>query len=67
MVKGPNHCLISVRRPRVREDPLCFAGVMDCFLTVLKATGINSSRLRGKSTSQAKVEARETSSPRSTK
>jgi len=65
MVNGPSHCLISVRRPRVREDAL--PGTEVCFLTALKATGVNSSRLSGKSTAQAKVEARNTLSARSAK
>ena len=67
MVRGPTHCLRRVRRLTLRDDPLRCAGVKVCFLTALKATGVNSSRLRGKSTSQAKVEARYTSSPRSAK
>ena len=66
MVKGPSHCLILVRRLRVREEALEGAEVR--FLAALKATGVNSIRLMGKSgSSHSNVEAIKTSSPRSEK
>ena len=65
MVRGPSHCLITVRRPRVRAEE--GAGAALGFFIPLKATGTLYSPLTGKSSEQAKVEARWTSSPRSTK
>lgn len=63
MVRGPSHCLILVRKPRVREEAVEGAEVR--FLTALKAAGTNSIRIMGKSNpSDSKVEAMKISSPR---
>jgi hypothetical protein len=48
-VRGPRYCRIAVRRPRAREEAGPGAG--ELFFNALKATGVNSSRFNGKSTS----------------